>query len=322
MAASHHDHDHDHDHDDHHGHDDHDHHGHHHAPASFGMAFAIGIGLNMAFVLIEAFFGFFSNSVALLSDAGHNLSDVLGLVAAWTGSVLARRVPSARYTYGLRGSSILAALANAVFLLVAIGGLSWEALQRFANPEPVHGWLVMIVAAVGVAVNGVTAWLFASGSKGDINLRGAFLHMLADAVLSAGVIVAGVVILLTGWMWLDPAVSLVINAVIIWGTWSLLRESLSMSMAAVPRAIDPIAVRTFLLEQPGVSGLHDLHIWPMSTTETALTCHLVIPGGHPGDAFLHGTCEELAHRFKIGHPTLQIETDPATACALAPDDVV
>ena len=286
------------------------------------MAFAIGIGLNMAFVLIEAFFGFFSNSVALLSDAGHNLSDVLGLVAAWTGSVLARRVPSARYTYGLRGSSILAALANAVFLLVAIGGLSWEALQRFANPEPVHGWLVMIVAAVGVAVNGVTAWLFASGSKGDINLRGAFLHMLADAVLSAGVIVAGVVILLTGWMWLDPAVSLVINAVIIWGTWSLLRESLSMSMAAVPRAIDPIAVRTFLLEQPGVSGLHDLHIWPMSTTETALTCHLVIPGGHPGDAFLHGTCEELAHRFKIGHPTLQIETDPATACALAPDDVV
>ena len=286
------------------------------------MAFAIGIGLNTAFVLIEAFFGFFSNSVALLSDAGHNLSDVLGLVAAWTGSVLARRVPSARYTYGLRGSSILAALANAVFLLVAIGGLSWEALQRFANPEPVHGWLVMIVAAVGVAVNGVTAWLFASGSKGDINLRGAFLHMLADAVLSAGVIIAGVVILLTGWMWLDPAVSIVINVVIIWGTWSLLRESLSMSMAAVPRAIDPVAVRTFLLEQPGVSGLHDLHIWPMSTTETALTCHLVIPGGHPGDAFLHGTCEELAHRFKIGHPTIQIETDPATACALAPDDVV
>ena len=323
-------HGHDHDHLDHHGHDhhghdhshDHDHGHHHHVPDSFGRAFAIGIALNAGFVVAEVLFGLLSNSVALLADAGHNLSDVLGLVVAWTASILALRPPSARFTYGLRGSSILAALFNAVFLMLAIGAISWEALQRLRAPEPVAETTVMVVAAAGVVVNGLTAWLFASGSKGDINLRGAFLHMLSDAVVSAGVIVAGLVILLTGWLWLDPVVSLVINGVIILGTWGLLRDSLQMSVAAVPQGIDPLKVRQFLEGRAGVSAIHDLHIWPMSTTETALTCHLVMPSGHPGDSFLHDLCRELSERFKIGHPTLQIEVDPAVACALAPDHVV
>ncbi len=311
--------DHGHHHD--HGHD-HDHGHHHHVPDSFGRAFAIGIALNTGFVVAEVLFGFLSNSVALLADAGHNFSDVLGLVVAWTATVLARRPPTSRFTYGLRGSSILAALFNAVFLMLAIGAISWEAVQRLKAPEPVAGTTVMVVAAAGVVVNGLTAWLFASGSKGDINLRGAFLHMLSDAIVSAGVIVAGLVILMTGWLWLDPVVSLVINAVIILGTWGLLRDSLQMSVAAVPPGIDPLKVRHFLEARAGVSAIHDLHIWPMSTTETALTCHLVMPSGHPGDAFLHDLCRELAERFKIGHPTLQIEVDPDMACALAPDHVV
>jgi cobalt-zinc-cadmium efflux system protein len=316
---------HTHDHGHHHGHghgQGHDHGHHHHAPASFGRAFAIGISLNLAFVVVEAAYGILGNSVALLADAGHNLSDVLGLVVAWAGSVLAARAPSTRFTYGLRRSSILAALANATFLMLAIGGLSWEALTRFTQPEPVHGVTVMIVAAIGVVINGLTAWLFASCSKGDINLRGAFLHMLADALVSVGVIAAGLVILLTGWNWLDPVVSLVINVVIVWGAWGLLSESLRMTMDAVPDAINPEAVRDFLLKQSGVVSVHDLHIWPMSTTETALTCHLVMPAGHPGDGFLHHVCDDLNHRFGIHHSTMQIEIDPSTACALAPDSVV
>ncbi len=338
--SHHHDHDgHDHGHDHHDGHnhhdDDHDHddgHGHHHvhgagtghvhAPASYGRAFAIGVTLNIAYVVIEALFGFLSNSVALLADAGHNLGDVLGLLVAWTAMVLVKRAPSARFTYGLRGSSILAALFNAVFLLLTVGAISWEAIQRLGNPEPVSGATVMIVAAVGIVVNGITAWLFASGRKGDLNVRGAFMHMAADALVSVGVVVAGLVILLTGWLWLDPLVSLAINAVIVWGTWGLLRDSVGMSMAAVPPQIDPAAVRSLLEKCPDVASLHDLHIWPMSTTEIALTCHLVMPGGHPGDAFIHGLAEELAVRFKINHATVQIEVDQHLACALAPDDVV
>jgi cobalt-zinc-cadmium efflux system protein len=312
---NHHPDDHDHDHGDHDG-------GHVHAPASFGAAFAIGVALNAGFVIVEAVYGVLGNSVALLADAGHNLGDVLGLLVAWMASVLVKRAPSARFTYGLRNSSILAALFNAVFLLLTIGGISWEAFQRLGHPETVSGGTVMIVATIGIVINGVCAWLFASGRKGDLNLRGAFAHMAADALVSAGVVVAGLVILLTGWRWLDPLVSLAVNAVIVWGTWGLLRASIEMSMAAVPAGIDPAAVRRFLETRDGVASLHDLHIWPMSTTDTALTCHLVMPSGHPGDAFIHELCEGLAARFKINHTTLQIELEPHLLCALAPDDVV
>jgi cobalt-zinc-cadmium efflux system protein len=295
--------------------------GHAHAPASFGRAFAIGVALNLGFVIVEAIFGILSNSVALLADAGHNVGDVLALAVAWLASELVKRAPTARFSYGLRGSSILAALFNAVFLLVIVGAISWEAIRRLLAPQPVAGETVMIVAAVGIAVNAVSAWMFAGG-KGDINVRGAFVHMASDALVSAGVVVAGFVIMLTGWLWLDPAVSLAINAAIVWATWGLLRDSFGMAMAAAPSTIDPAAVRAFLAGRPGVENVHDLHIWAMSTTEVALTCHLVMPGGHPGDAFLHRLAEDLAHQFRIAHSTAQIEIDPAASCALAPDEVV
>jgi cobalt-zinc-cadmium efflux system protein len=304
--------------------DDHDHGraAHVRAPASFGAAFAIGIGLNLGFVGVEAAYGFFANSVALLADASHNLGDVLGLGAAWLASELTKRTPSGRFTYGLRGSSILAALFNSVFLMLTVGAISLEAIRRLGAPEPVAGKTVMIVAAVGVFVNGVTAALFASGREGDINLRGAFLHQASDALVSTGVVVAGLVVLLTGWTWLDPLVSLAVNAIIVWGTWGLLRESLGMSMAGVPPSVNPAEVRDFLATRPGVASIHDFHVWPISTTEFALTCHLVVPAGYPGDAFLHGLATDIANRFKIGHSTLQIETDPDGVCALAPDEVV
>ena len=296
--------------------------GHAHAPASFGKAFAIGIALNVGFVAVEATYGVLSNSVALLADAGHNLSDVLGLVVAWIAMVLAKRAPSARYTYGMKGSSILAALFNAVFLLVAVGAIAWEAIQRFGEPAPVAGKTVMIVAAVGILVNGITAWLFASGAKGDINIKGAFLHMAADAAVSAGVVIAGLVILYTGWTWLDPVVSLAIVTVIVWSTWGLLRDSLTLSLAAVPPGIDPDAVRNHLEGLPGVAALHDLHVWAMSTTETCLTAHLVMPDGRPDDTFLMTAAKGIKERFGIGHTTLQVETSADTPCALAPDHVV
>lgn len=296
--------------------------GHVHVPANFGTAFAIGIALNSAFVILEAIYGYASGSIALVADAGHNLSDVLGLGAAWAAAVLSKRPPSPRFTYGLRGSSILAALFNAVFLLVAVGAIAWEAIMRLVTPEPIAGFTVIVVATVGILINGLTAWLFASGSKGDLNIRGAYLHMLADAAISAGVVVAAVVIVLTGWLWLDPLVSLVISAVIVWGTWSLLRESTAMSLNAVPRGIDPAAVRGYLAQCAGVQGVHDLHIWPMSTTEIALTCHLVIPAGPPGDAYLMDVAQRLYRDFGIEHATIQVETDPNSPCALAPDHVV
>jgi cobalt-zinc-cadmium efflux system protein len=295
---------------------------HAHAPKSFGFAFALAAALNIAFVAVEAAFGILSNSTALLADAGHNLSDVVGLLVAWGAAVLSRRAPTARYTYGLRSSSILAALFNAVFLLTAVGAIAWEAIQRFAHPAPVAAGTVMIVAAVGIAINGLTAWMFASGRKGDINIRGAFLHMAADAAVSAGVVVAGALILLTGWQWVDPAVSLVICAIIVWSTWGLLIDSVRMSLDAVPGNIEAASVSGYLQQLPGVVQLHDLHIWPVSTTETALTCHLVMPGGHPGDQFLIETAHALAHRFAIGHTTIQIETSETTACAQAPDHVI
>jgi cobalt-zinc-cadmium efflux system protein len=317
MNASHHDRAHD-------GQDHRDRHepGHVHAPANFGKAFAIGIGLNLTFVAVEFVYGLLANSVALIADAGHNLSDVLGLAIAWIASALSKQAPSSRYTYGLGGSSILAALFNAVLLLVAVGAIGWEAALRLFHPEPVASGTVMIVAAVGIIINGATAWLFASGRKGDLNIRGAFLHMVADAAVSAGVVVAALLILFTGWFWLDPLTSLVIVGVIIWGTWGLLRDSLAMSVDAVPASIDPQAVRSYLSSYAGVAAVHDLHIWSLSTTESALTAHLVFPGGHPGDEFLLKAATELRQRFGIGHTTLQIEISEETACHLAPDHVV
>jgi cobalt-zinc-cadmium efflux system protein len=286
------------------------------------MAFAIGIGLNSAFVVVETIYGFTSGSMALVADAGHNLSDVLGLVAAWTAATLSQRAPTPRFTYGLKGSSILAALFNAVFLLVAVGAIGWQAILRLFNPEPVAGVTVMVVATIGIAINGVTAWLFASGRKGDLNIRGAYLHMVADAAVSAGVVLAGLVILCTGWTWLDPVTSLLISALIVWGTWGLLRDSTAMSLNAVPRGIDPAAVRSYLEQCSGVAQVHDLHIWPMSTTEIALTCHMVIPAGPPGDAYLMDVAHRLKRNFGIEHATIQVETSPASPCSLAPDQVV
>jgi cobalt-zinc-cadmium efflux system protein len=300
----------------------HSHAGHAHAPNDFGTAFLVGIGLNSAFVIIEFICGVASNSLALIADAGHNLSDVLGLILAWIGSVLARRTPSARFTYGLKGAPILAALFNAVLLLVGVGAIAWEAVGRLFAPTPVEGIGVMIVAGIGVVINGLTAWLFMSGRKSDLNIRGAFLHMVADAAVSLGVVGAALIIILTGWLWLDPAISLAIVAVIVWGTWGLLRESLALSLAAVPAGIAPEQVRSYLAGLPGVTGVHDLHIWAMSTTETALTAHLVMPGGHPGDAMLAGVVHDLEHRFGIVHPTLQIELGDADVCALEPDSSV
>lgn len=311
-AHAHHGHDHAHHHDEHgHGHG-----GHSHAPKDFGRAFAIGIALNVGFVVIEAGYGWASNSMALVADAGHNLSDVLGLAAAWIASVLVKRRPSARFTYGLRGSSILAALFNAVFLLIATGAIMLEAVQRFLDPAPVAGVTVMVVAGIGIAVNGFTAWLFASGGRTDINIRGAYLHMLADAAVSAGVVVAGLVILATGFDWIDPVVSLVIAGLIVWVTWDLLRDSLGMALLAVPPGIDPAAVRATLEGRPGVSALHDLHIWPMSTTEVALTAHLVMEDGDLPDRFLRETADELRNAFGIAHATLQIERVGNPDCTL------
>jgi cobalt-zinc-cadmium efflux system protein len=303
-----------------HHHDHHDHH--HHLGQTFGPAFIIGIGLNLTFVVVEVLFGIRGNSVALLADAGHNLSDVLALVVAFAASLLSARGPSVRFTYGLRNSTILAALFNAMVLMVVVGAIAWEAIQRLYNPEPVSGTTVMIVAAIGILVNGLCALLFARGRAGDVNIRGAFLHMAADAGVSAGVVLAGLVIVQTGLAWVDPLVSLIVNGLIIWATWGLLRESLAMSMGAVPRTIDPAEVRRYLGALAGVSDLHDLHVWPLGTSDVALTCHLVMPAGHPGDAFLIETAGHLRERFGIGHPTLQIEVDPTTVCHLAPETVI
>jgi cobalt-zinc-cadmium efflux system protein len=322
-------HDHDHDHD-HQGHDHahahhhgHGHHGHSHAPKDFGGAFALGTALNLGFVLIEVAAGLITHSLALLADAGHNLSDVLGLLLAWGAAVLAKRAPSARRTYGLRKGTILASLGNAALLLVAVGAIAWEAVRRFATPEPIQAGPVMIVAAIGIVINTATALMFMKGSKDDLNVRGAFLHMAADAAVSAGVVVAALAMMFTGWLWLDPVVSLGIVAVIVLGTWGLLRDSLDMALDATPRGIDTKKVREWLAARPGVSEVHDLHIWAMSTTETALTAHVVRPLDGSHDQFLHDACAELASKFKIGHVTIQVETSHgAHACALAPEGVV
>lgn len=297
-------------------------HGHHHAPDRFGFAFAVGAALNIGFVAFEAAAGIAGNSVALLADAGHNLGDVLGLLVAWAAAAMAAKKPSARYTYGLRSTSMLAALFNAVTLLVVTGGVAWEAVRRLLHPEPSSGYLVMAVAAIGMVVNGATAALLARGREHDLNRRGAFLHMVSDALVSAGVVVAGGLILLTGKSWIDPLTSLIVSVVIVWGTWSLLTQSVRMVLAGVPPEIEPAEVRLYLERLPGVARIHDLHIWPMSTTETALTAHLVIPDGAPGDAFLGAACRTLHDRFGIGHATLQVEVDEAFACPLEPEHVV
>jgi cobalt-zinc-cadmium efflux system protein len=299
---------------DHHHHHDH---GHSHAPNNFGRAFAIGITINLAYVGIEAIAGLTTGSMALLADAGHNLSDVLGLAVAWAGLRLAQRPASARFTYGLKRSGILAALFNGVLLLFACGAIAVEAVRRLADPQPVPGTVIMAVAAGGILVNGITAWLFARGRKGDVNIRGAYLHMLADAGVSAAVVVSGLIILKTGLYWIDPALSLVVVAVILRGTWGLLRESVAMALDAVPDGIDAEAVADFLKSRPGVVTVHDLHIWPMGTTDTALTAHLVMPEGHPGDAALAALAHDLEHRFGIDHATIQIETGAADCAVVA-----
>jgi cobalt-zinc-cadmium efflux system protein len=282
-------------------------HGHSHGPPDFGRAFAFGIALNLLFVGIEALYGWLTNSLSLLADAGHNLSDVLGLLLAWIATILARRVPTARRTYGLRRSSILASLGNALLLLAAVIGICWEALLRLRHPEPVASGTVMLVAGAGILINGATAWLFASGSKDDLNVRGAFLHMAADAAVSAGVVLTALAMRYTGWLWLDPVTSLAIALVITVGTWGLLRDSIDLSLDAVPRRIDPAEVEAYLTSLPGVLAAHDLHIWAMSTTEVALTVHLVKPDAVVDDALLSQIGSELARRFGIGHATVQLE---------------
>ena len=294
------------------GHD----HSHDHTPENFGWRFGIATLLNVALVLGQVWYGFAANSLALLADAGHNFGDVLGLVMAWAAFALADWKPSKRFTFRMHAASILSAFGNGLLLLVAIGAIVYEAVQRLIDPEPVATMDVIIVAALAVVVNGLSAWLLSGGSRSDINMRGAFLHMLADAGISVAVVFAAVEIMLTGWQWLDPAASLAISLVILWGTWNLLREAVRLSLNAAPREVDPHKVESYLAALPEVAGVHDLHIWAMSTRETALSCHLVTPGGHPGDAFLRRVAHDLHHRFDIEHPTLQIELADSGECPL------
>ena len=309
---------------------DHHHHDHHHGHAhahntvdTTNRMFAVGIALNLSFVIIEIGFGLYADSLSLLADAGHNFSDVIGLFAAWAAMVLARRLPTPKFTYGLRSSTILAALANAMLLLIAVGGVGWEAIRRFAQPAAVNETVMIWVALAGVVVNVSTALMLMRGREDDLNQRGAYIHMLGDAVVSVGVAVGGVVMLWTGWLWLDPVISLTIALAIFIGTWGLLKESFKLALHAVPNNIDSDAVKAYLSGLPPVREVHDLHVWGMSTTENALTVHLITPGGHPGDAFLDDVAEELEHHFHIHHATFQIELgDHDIACRLASDAVV
>lgn len=305
-----------------HGSHGHGHHGHSHGAASYDRAFAIGIGLNLTFVLAEVVFGLRAHSLALTADAGHNLGDVLGLVLAWAGTLLARRRPTSRRTYGLRRFSILAALGNAAFLLIAVGAIAVEAIDRLRHPAPIATGVVMAVALIGIVINVGTALGFMSGREKDLNVRGAFIHMMGDAAVSAGVVVAGLVIGLTGWFWLDPVVSLLLVALITLGSWGLLRDSINLALDAVPPGIDPDAVRDYLSGLDGVEEVHDLHIWGLSTTQVALTAHLVVPVERNADSLLAEACKVLRERFHIEHATIQVEHGTVAPCALAPADVV
>jgi cobalt-zinc-cadmium efflux system protein len=304
----------------HHGHDHghgHGHHHHHGDPTTHGRAFAIAIALNTAFVAIEFIYGFIANSTALMADAGHNLSDVLGLMLAWGAAILAKRQPNGRFTYGLRSTSMLAALFNAMLLMAACGAIAWEAVQQLLHPNPVTGLTVSIVAGIGILVNGFSAMLFMKGGEDDINIRGAYLHMAADAAISLGVLVSGLIVMSTGWSWLDPLVSVIIVAFIAYSTWSLLGQSMRMMLAAVPDNVDRSAIEQFLRSRAGVTDVHDLHIWSMSTTETALTAHLVIPGGYPGDQAIDRIAAALKEEFSIQHATMQVEQGTTNhACCL------
>jgi cobalt-zinc-cadmium efflux system protein len=298
----------------------HRHAGHSHAPDNFGFAFAVGVALNTAFVAAELIFGYAANSLALISDAVHNFSDVIALLLAWAAGWLARKRPTQQHTYGYRRASILAALVNAGLLLIAVGGIAVEAIDRIRAPADVAGWTVVWVAALGIVVNGATALLFMRGRHGDLNIRGAYLHMAADAGVSLGVVVAACVIMLTGWQWVDPAISLCIAAVVLASGWGLTRDSVNLALDGVPKGIELADVKDYLSRLDGVTEVHDLHIWAMSTNETALTAHLVRPGGYE-DSFLHGVCEQLSHRFNIQHATLQIEAG-SDVCKLAPAELV
>ncbi len=295
---------------------DHDH-GHAHAPADFGRAFALGVALNAAFVALEAAAGWLTGSLALLADAGHNLSDVAGLLLAWGAAAMAKTRPTATRTYGLRRSTILASLVNALLLMAAVGAILWEAVHRLTAPQPIDGLTVAAIAATGILVNAFTAFLFFAGRKGDLNVRGAYLHMAADAAVSLGVVLAAGAMMATGWLWLDPAISAAIALVIAWGTWGLLTESTRLALDGVPHGLDQREVAAFLSARPGVADVHDLHVWALSTTETALTAHLVRPGGTADDAFLIDTAAALKTAFGIAHATLQLEQGPGCAdCSL------
>ena len=303
---------------DHHNHNHSKGHHHHPSPKSQGRVFIMTIVLNMLFVIIEFAYGFITNSTALIADAGHNISDVLGLMLAWGAVILTRKAPSKRYTYGLRSTSIMAAVANAMLLLVACGAIAMEAIDRFSQPPAVAGLTVSIVAAVGIVINGLSAWLLMRGSKEDLNIRGAYLHMAADAAVSLAVVIAGVAMFYTGWFMIDPIISLVIVIVIVVGTWSLLRDSMQLALSAVPANIDALAIDAYLRQLAGVTEIHDLHIWGLSTTESALTVHLVMPNGHPGDIFMDEIVQTLEERFFVHHSTLQIEQGTTNhSCSLS-----
>lgn len=303
---------------------DHAHHDHHHAPPTgSSLPFAIGIGLNLAFVVVEVVFGVTSHSLALVADAGHNFGDVLGLGLAWGATALATVKPSTRRTFGFRRATIVASAINAAILLFVTGGLTWEAIQRLLSPQPAAGKTMIAVALVGAVINAVSALLFMRDRKSDLNLQAAFAHLAGDAALAVGVAIAGALILVTGKVWLDPAVSIGLAIAIVAGTWSLLRKSMNLMLDAVPDGIDPEDVKKFLAALPAVIEVHDLHIWAMSTTETALTAHLVMPRNSCEPAFLANVCKDLRHKYRIDHSTLQLDPDDAPRpCALAADEVV
>lgn len=308
---------------DHHNHGNASGHTHTHGTPTYGRIFAIGVTLNLLFVIAEWLFGIYANSLSLVADAIHNLGDVLGLVLAWGASWLAQKKPDHRFTYGLKGTTILAALINAVSLLLVTGGLAWEAIHRLEETPQINEWTVISVASAGILVNGFTAWLFMAGGKSDLNMRGAYLHLAADAAVSAAVVVGAGLVMYTGWSVIDPVLTLMVSAVIVLSTWQMFTQSLAMALQAVPATIDGLAVKNHLKSLEGVTAVHDVHIWAMSTTENAMTAHLVMPAGHPGDAFLQTTTETFAHQFGIHHCTFQIElSNTLMECTLAPDHVI